>query len=259
MSSQQKTYLWWYLLCTVAVVNLFIWAWAGWNHTNMQGFPVLQLVLSGIYVAVCAFRSFFPRVDLERHCLVDSPLSSIVLGRSLATLAEISFSLQIALCIYYLGVHLASDWIIAIAYSIVPLIVLAQASCWHATLTLNHFWHGIEELLWVVMLVLAAAACIYGVIVLDGLPRIFMLIGAIGSLAAIYIMAFIDIPMYLKRTREHADLGVQYLNLRDGLRDAMTRRNQTHHWNIWKHEVVWISSYFTIGVWMSIAMIFLKF
>lgn len=259
MSGKQKTYLWWSLLCAVAVINIGVWLWAGWTHADTQGFPLIQLLLSGIYVAVCAFRSFFPRIDLERYCLIDSPLSSIVLGRSLATLAEISLSMQIALCIYYLGQHIDSNEIIAISFAIVPLIILAQASCWHATLTLNHFWHGVEEFLWIIMLTLAAGSCMLGFYVLDGLPQIFMLIGIISSVAAIAIMALVDIPMYFQRSKQHASNGGQYLNLVEGFRDAFGRRKQTHKWRVWKPEVLWISSYFTIGVWLSIGMIFLEF
>lgn len=259
MSGKKKTILWWKLLCAIAFLNIGLWFWAGWSHVGSQGYALMQLVLSGIYVAVCAFRSCFPRIDLERYCLIDSTLSSVVLGRSLATLAEISFSTQIALCLHYLGMHLDSYWIVLVSYLIVPLIVLAQASCWYAMLTLNHFWHGVEEFLWVIMLVLAVACCSAGFYQLDGLPQVFMLVGIVSSVCAIGIMALVDIPMYLNRVREHQDKGRRRLGVAEGFRDAYSRRKKTRKWRIWKSEVVWISSYFTIGVWISIAMVFVEF
>lgn len=256
---KKKTYLWWRLLCAAAIANIGIWLWALVTVADTQGFPKIQLVLSGIYVFVCAFRSFYPRIDLERYCLIDSPWSSIVLGRSLATLAEICFSIQIALCVYYLGLHIDTGWVIVMAYAIVPLIVLAQISCWYATITLNHFWHGVEEILWVIMLAMAAACCIQGYLVLDGIPELFMLVGLLSSIFAAGIMLLIDIPMYLERTRQHATKGAKYLGIVEGIQDATQRRKKTRKWRVWKPEVLWISSYFTVGVWLSIAMIFVEF
>jgi len=79
------------------------------------------------------------------------------------------------------------------------------------------------------------------------------------SIAAIYIMLFIDIPMYLKRAKETKDNNRSLLPVFQGVKDAQTRRIQTSDWSVWKHEVVWISTYFTVGVWLSISMIFIKF
>jgi hypothetical protein len=243
----------------MAVVNLCVWIWALIVHSEMQNFSFAQPILSGLYVAVCAFRSFYPRIDLERYCLFDTPLSSIVLGRSLATIAEICFSLQCALLIYDLGIYLESLLITNIAWSLVPIIVLAQISCWYGALTLNHFWHGVEELLWTVMIALAAACLIIGFILLTGPLKIVMGLGILSCIAAAYIMVFVDIPMYFSRTRDHVDKGRRFLRLDEGIRDAASRRVQTADWAIWKQEVVWISTYFTFGVWLSIGMIFIRF
>ena len=37
------------------------------------------------------------------------------------------------------------------------------------------------------------------------------------------------------------------------------RRVPTSDWAIWRHEVIWISTYFTVGVWLSISMMFVQF
>lgn len=142
----------------MAGINIFVWLAALWLHFDMQNLSYSQPVLSGIYVLVCAFRSFYPRIDLERYCLFDTPLSSVVLGRTSATVAEICFSAQCALLIHDLGILLGASSIIFVSYLIVPIIACAQLFCWYAALTLNHFWHGIEELAWVVMVFLAAWA-----------------------------------------------------------------------------------------------------
>ncbi|MGD2171188.1 MAG: hypothetical protein PVI79_11065 [Gammaproteobacteria bacterium] len=254
-----KTFIWWKFLCVMAVLNIVVWMWALAVNAETQNFSYLQPILSGFYVMVCAFRSFFPRIDLERYCLIDNPLSSIALGRSLATLAEICFSIQCAVLIYDLGVHLESGVITAIAWSLVPIIVVAQVCCWRAALTLNHIWHGIEEAMWIIMVLLAAACCIAGYFLLDGWLKAIMLIGIVSCLGAAYVMLFVDIPMYFERSRQKASRGDKYLSIGEGIRDAVKRRIPTSDWSIWKQEVVWISTYFTVGVWLSISMIFVKF
>jgi hypothetical protein len=254
---KNKTYIWWIMLCLAALMNIAVWTWAILTQADLQGLSLAQPVLSGIYVIVCAFRSLFPRIDVERYCLFDSPWSSIFLGRSLATIAELAFSAQVALLIHYLGEHVGSHWIIMVSYSILPIIVLAQISCWYATLTLNHFWHGIEEILWVVMAALAGATFVHGYFVLTGIAQTLMLVGIASSIGAAAIMLFLDIPMYLDRTRHTGQR--RYLRIADGLRDTFTRRVQTNDWGVWKSETIWISSYFTFGVWLSISMIFIKF
>jgi hypothetical protein len=42
----------------------------------------LMLLLCAAYVFGCAFRSFLPRADVQRICLFDTWLSSVVVGRS---------------------------------------------------------------------------------------------------------------------------------------------------------------------------------
>lgn len=259
MQDRKKTYLWWKFLCVMAVVNIGIWAWAIITRSELHNFSYAQPVLSGIYVFVCAFRSFLPRIDLERYCLFDHPLSSVMLGRSLATVAEVSFSAQCALLIYDLGQSLGSPAIQITAYAIVPIIVLAQVSCWYAALTLNHFWHGIEEAAWVIMVMLAAVCFTIGFFLLDGILKSLMLIGILSCLGSAYIMLFIDIPMYLSRRNDSDRQHKQFLSVSAGIRDAVRRRVKTSDWGIWKKEVIWLSAYFTFGVWLSIGMVFVRF
>ena len=254
-----KTYLWWKFLCAMAVMNIAVWVVASWVHSDIEGFSPVQPVLSGIYVTVCAFRSFFLRIDLERYCLIDTPLSSIGLGRTCATIAEVCFSIQCALVIHDLGVLLGSQTIVLISYMIVPLIVIAQAFCWYATLTLNHYWHGVEEFAWVLMVALSAFCFAIGLNSLSGVHEILMYVGFASCVGSAYIMLFLDIPMYVTRRGEHSRMQIKYLTVAEGVRDAISRRIQTSDWNVWRKEAVWITTYFTFGVWLSIGMILVNF
>lgn len=254
-----KTYLWWAFLCVMALINIGVWTWAVIVHSELQYFSWTQPVLSGVYVFVCAFRSFLPRIDVERYCLFDNPLSSVMLGRTLATIAEISFSVQCTLLIYQLGQSLDMQSIEYMAYSIVPIIVLAQISCWYATLSLNHFWHSVEEAAWVVMVTIAAVAFTVGLFMLSGTLKLIMLVGIISCVGSAFIMLFLDIPMYLSRKNDPHQQVIPILTVSAGVRDAARRRIKTSDWGVWKNEAVWLSSYFTFGVWLSISMVFVKF
>jgi hypothetical protein len=236
-----------------------IWLGAIVMRMDVNDFSYSQPILSGIYVMVCAFRSFYPRIDLERYCLFDTPVSSIFVGRSLATVAETCFSIQCALLIYDLGLLLDSPAITLISYTIVPIIVLAQAFCWYATLTLKHFWHAMEEAAWVVTVVLAAGCFATGFVELDGIYQVLMGVGLFSCLGSAYIMLFLNIPMYFSRARDGSRSGINYLNIEEGIQDALNRRVQTSDWEVWKKEALWITPYFTFGVWLSIGMALVSF
>src|ERR1700751_4057957 len=108
----------------------------------------LMLFLSAAYVSGCAFRSFLPRADVQRICLFDPWLSSVTVGRSLATVAEICFAAQWALILYQLGTMTGADTTVSAALVIVPLIVVAEGFSWHAVLTRNYVGNAIENSIW---------------------------------------------------------------------------------------------------------------
>jgi nitrate reductase gamma subunit len=86
---------WWGLLTLVSGANIAVWFLL---YRQLQEQPTgslgsmssieLMLLLCAAYVFGCAFRSFLPRADVQRICLFDTWLSSVVIGRSVATVAE---------------------------------------------------------------------------------------------------------------------------------------------------------------------------
>src|SRR5271157_631744 len=96
---------WWVFLCAVAALNVIAWSLSAAALGKRQAaLPAevyaarrLQLLLSAGYVFGCAFRSVLPVFDVPRVCLFDSWLCSVVVGRSIATLAELCFVTQLAL------------------------------------------------------------------------------------------------------------------------------------------------------------------
>src|ERR1700747_3640494 len=101
---------WWGLLTLVSAANI-----AGWVslYRRLHDQPTgtlgntssieLMLLLCAAYVFGCAFRSFLPRADVQRICLFDTWLSSVVIGRSVATVAEVCFAAQWAILLHKLG------------------------------------------------------------------------------------------------------------------------------------------------------------
>src|SRR6185436_19977051 len=140
---------WWSFLFVVSAGNLVLWVVIAREVRGVSnGYVAQQVLLSGIFATACAFRSILPRVDLERQCLWNSPLSSIFVGRSVATIAELAFAGQCALLIGKLSALTGNASLQVVGWSLVPLILLAQLFCWHAVISLNHLGHAIEEILW---------------------------------------------------------------------------------------------------------------
>jgi hypothetical protein len=249
--------LWWSSLYLVSAVNIVLWFLAALRMGGREDpYVARQLLLSVIYVAACAFRSLLPRLDLERQCLWNTPLSSIFLGRSVATVAELCFAGQCALLILKLSAISGIPALRVIGLSIVPLIVVAQIACWHAVLTLNHIGHAVEEILWTAMVLLLAFSL---VVSWNRVPESLHPLGALGIAAcagATFIMLAVDVPMYVSRWRRSVSSGVRFLPVTDGLRDALVRRRVVHGWGDWRPEVPWMSLYFSVGVWLSLGLIF---
>ena len=81
---------WWAMLTLVSGVNIAAWffVYRELRGSSVPGMEVM-LVLSAAYVFGCAFRSLLPRADVQRICLFDTWLSSVAVGRSVATVASV--------------------------------------------------------------------------------------------------------------------------------------------------------------------------
>jgi diacylglycerol kinase len=70
-------------------------------------------------------------------------------------------------------------------------------------------------------------------------------------------MAGVDVPMYWARWVADMEHGRRYLGLDEGLADMASRWIVTHRWLDWHSEVVWMTLYFSVGVWISIGLMHL--
>src|SRR6201998_4284240 len=134
---------WWGSLTLISVANIAVWfvLYRQFHDTPVKASPGglgLMLVLCAAYVFGCAFRSLLPRADVQRICLFDTWLSSVTVGRSVATVAEIAFAAQWAIILHQLGTMTAADTTLNAAWVLVPLILIAECLSWHAVLTTNY-------------------------------------------------------------------------------------------------------------------------
>ena len=255
---------WWHTsLRAVAVLNIVLWSLCALAVAHAQALIVLgtdatclQLLLSAAYVAGCAFRSFLPVIDIPRLVLVDSRLSSVLVGRTVATLAELCFAAQWALMLYRVASLSGSPFAQTVSLAIVPLIVLAEGCSWYAVLTTGQRAHAVENSLWGLSAALVVAALV-GVgpqrLTTLGVPVIAWCIGGATYVAFIFIY---DVPMYWSRWRADQEQRRQYLSIADGWADVRKRWSVSYRWEDWKSELTWMTLYFTLGVWSSIWLVY---
>src|SRR4029077_20539206 len=197
---------WWGLLTLVSGVNIAVWFVlyrrlleqpnGSLFRTSGVG---LMLLLCAAYVFGCAFRSFLPRADVQRICLFDTWLSSVVVGRSVATVAEICFVAQWAIILHQLGTMTGADTTLNAAWVIVPLIVIAECFSWYAVLTRNYLHNAIENSIWAVAFLVVGIGLCRLLPEFNGPVRLALIVAITGIVAYLAFLMTIDVPMYLSR------------------------------------------------------------
>jgi len=250
---------WWALLTLVSGVNIAVWCvlfyeFHARSTGSADGMPVVELLLCAAYVFGCAFRSFLPRADVQRICLFDTWLSNVFIGRSVATLAEICFAVQWVIVLRQLGATTGADTTLNAAWILLPLILIAECFSWYAVLTQNYIANAIENSMW------AIGFCAVGIglgrllVEFDGVAREILVVAIIGIAGYLAFLVTVDVPMYLSRWRANVSGGSKLLRPLEGLRDVSTRWVVTHDLAEWKEEMLWMSLYFSAGVWASLAL-----
>jgi hypothetical protein len=255
---------WWVFLCGVAVINIIAWlltaATLKRRHSgaDADAFAIrrLQLVLSAAYVFGCAFRSFLPVCDIPRLCLVDSWASSVLVGRSVATVAELCFAAQWALFLHENARETGSAVVRRLSLAIVPLIAIAEICSWIAVLTTVNLGHVFENSLWGI----CAALVVAGMLVIaprwPASRRPVLVVWIVGGLTYVAYMFTVDVPMYWSRWIIDESNARGYLSIWQGVIDASSCKLVSFRWEDWRHEVVWMTLYFSVGVWVSISLVF---
>jgi hypothetical protein len=254
---------WWSGLCAVAALNVLAWCFAaialgGRRQSSMspreERVRRLQLALSAAYVFGCAYRSVFLVFDVPRICLTDSWLSSVIVGRSVATVAELCFVGQWALMLR--EASRVSGAVVGrfTSLALVPSIAVAETCSWYSVLTTSNLGHVAEESVWGFCAALLVASLIEAWPRCTASWRRILTVGCVVGAAYVAFMALVDVPMYWSRFIADQLSARHYLSIAEGLHDAAVRRVVSWRWQDWKNEVPWMSLYFSVGVWMSIAL-----
>ncbi|WP_249157919.1 hypothetical protein [Bradyrhizobium jicamae] len=251
---------WWAFLTLVSGANIAVWFVLYRElgdiqsaHLGASG-TMLMLVLCAGYVFGCAFRSFLPRADVQRICLFDHWLSSVFVGRSVATIAELCFAAQWAVILHQLGTMTGADTVVNIAWIIVPAIIVAECFSWYAVLTTHYLCNAIENSIWAVVFFLVGVALCRLWPEFHGPVHVVLAVSIAGIVAYLAFLMTVDVPMYLNRWRADRAAGSILLHPLDGLHDVRTRWIVTHDLSEWKEEIAWMSLYFSGAVWASLAL-----
>jgi len=252
--------IWWVFLLAVSAVNIaaLFWLRARYrgSRSDKPAGTLIEplLLLCAVYVLGCAFRSVLPRADVQRICLFDTWLSSVMVGRSVATVAELCFAAQWAIVLYALGRVANSDTAKNIAKAIVPIIAVAEIFSWSAVITTNFLGNVLENSLWTITFLLIGIALSRLVPRFRGPAQLAIATAAAGIAAYVVFMATVDVPMYFGRWQADLASGKDYLGLAAGLHDVATRWIVTHDIAQWRDEIAWMSLYFSMAVWGSLAL-----
>ena len=253
--------VWWAFLLAVSSANIALWLLL---HRHFQKrisgvraglFRIeMMVLLCAAYVFGCAFRSILPRADVQRIALFDTWLSSVMVGRTVATIAEVCFVIQWAIVLRQLGKWVKSDTVNNVSLTIVPLILIAELCSWYAVITTNYLGNAIENSLWAVTFALIAVALARLLYEFHGLARLAIGAKIAGVGCYLAFLVTVDVPMYLTRWRADLATGKELLSIFSGLYDLGTRWAVTHDFAHWQEEIAWMSLYFSFAVWSSLAL-----
>ncbi|MDC0231178.1 hypothetical protein OAK19_04365 [Aureispira] len=254
---------WWNGLCLVAFFNICLLILAYRIYTkkknemsaDMKKIRSWQVALATIYTLGCGFRSILPRGDLRRIVLVDSWISSVVIGRTVATIAELSFVAQWSFILFEAGKNTGNKSIQLLAKIPFPMIVIAELFSWYACTTTNYIGSAIEESLWA----LAAGITVYGFYLArnyyENEQRRFLNQGMLAGILYCIYMVFVDVPAYISKWSASEAADRTYNTVGEGLNEVCTQWTLTRAYGDWQYEMIWMSLYFSIAVWMSIYLI----
>jgi hypothetical protein len=254
---------WWHFLCAVAVFNIVAWALAARalnrrrTMLSAEAYAAcrLQLLLSSGYVFGCTFRSVLPVYDVPRLCLFDTWLSSVIVGRSVATVAELCFAGQWALMLRESARATGSAVARIVSPAVLSLIGIAEVCSWYAVLTTWNLGHVAENSIWGVSAMLVVASVVVVLPRCSATERPILIAWCAAGIGFVAFIFLVDVPMYWARWIADTASGHHYLSAAQGLMDVATRSAVSYRWEDWRSEMPWMSLYFSAGVWVSISLI----
>ena len=214
-------------------------------------------ILSAIFVIVNSIRAIWIRHDGTRNVLYDNFMSNPLMGRIITTVSEISFVVLIILIMKQIITRGNHNKRLNIPLNIIFIIIfIAEIFCWSGCLSKNQLWHVLEESSWAISsIILTVVMVIIKINEKNTHIQNFLIIGIILSIIYQIFMFTVDIPMYFKRTMiRKTKENSKNINLYERFID-MSKYQVSKKYEDWVQEMPWMTGYFTVGSWISIALI----
>lgn len=231
-------------------------------------------------VVVCAWRSVFPNLYAERITWYDSWVCSILVARMLATIAEVCWVAQVALALAFVERQLQlhpgasadltctcwSKLTRTAAVAMVLCIIIAELCSDYATITGDRIGFFLEEALWGVTFTMAFPVLLRLAMAVHKLPNaerkggcgnasVYAKIAAAASFFYIVWQWTFHVPPLHAAWQQQQQDGDVFSDFGQGFVNALEDRNCSHDYNDWSGSLVWLSGYFTLCVWSSIALV----
>ncbi len=249
MEWDQSVRTWWLLMSGISAVNIYFWV----RLLRQQGLTP-WLLTGGLYVLGCASRCFTPRSDIDRIVMFDNFFSSIFVGRSIATVAELGFVAQWAIVLYLVGKATQSTGVKRIATVIFPMIFVAEIFSWYASITTNTIGSVVEESLWGVVFGLIAAASLLAQPRLRLEYRAVTLAVTAGLVVYVAYMFLVDVPFYYQKWQGDLVAGKAFDPIGVGVEKMLSQWTLSRAEADWRYEFLWQGLYFSVGVWSSLLL-----
>jgi hypothetical protein len=117
-------------------------------------------------------------------------------------------------------------------------------------LTRNDLFHTGENALWTVAAALATLFLASRWSYEGELGRKVIVVTIACGVLYVAFMSIYVVPMYARRWRA----GGIHLSTRDGLLQVLGRCTIERDWAQWRQDAAWLTPYFTVAVWLSIAL-----
>ena len=207
-------WIWWSTMICNSAINIYIW------NKNRD-------YLAGLYIFVNAYRSTFPVIHLKNTCLI--AYSSPFVERSLSTIAELAFIIQLTQW-FQLETNYKKYIIINIC--------MAELSCWLGIITGHQYWHVFEESIWCYCAIFLLIQIRYNRTELIKFKKILT-----TNILYCYIsyMIIYDIPLYIMKQNIEK-------------KQILLCENISTDFTLWKPSLIWMTGYFTMGSWVSLAI-----
>src|SRR5262249_37078643 len=132
----------------------------------------------------------------------------------------------------------------------IPLIAAAEVLSWLAVLTKNELFHAAENSVWPLTAILAVGFLATRWPYEGERGRTVILCALASAAAYVAFMAAYVVPMSLARWQP----GAGHLALGAGLAEVLQPCTVVRDWALWWQDAAWLTPYFTICVWMSVAL-----